>query len=268
MKTSGYRYRILALLFIATTINYLDRSILGVLATTLRDHVFGWSMEDYSYVTIAFQLGYTIGLLFMGALIDKVGVRIGYALSITVWSVFSLAHAFVQPAFSLLGFIVVRFGLGVGEAGNFPACTKVIAEWFPQRQRGLATGAVNAGTNMGAVLAPALVLMLVEQNGNNWQLVFVLTSFFSATWLVTWLSVYTKPELNPRVTPAELRFIQAGSPPETGSKLQWRSVLACRETWAFSILKITDAVWWFFCFGVAFFWQTNSSSASAVLVCL
>ena len=248
MRKTGYRYRVIALLFVATTINYFDRSILGVLAPTLRDHVFGWTPEDYSYITTAFLLAYAIGLLFMGALIDKVGVRIGYALSITVWSLFSLAHALVQPAFSLVGFIVVRFGLGLGESGNFPACTKATAEWFPQQQRGLATGAVNASTNIGAVLAAALVPLIVAPNGDHWQFVFMMTSAFSALWLIIWLKVYTKPEHNPRLSAAELRFIQAGSPPETDTKLPWRAVLSCRETWAFGVLKLTDVVWWSYLF--------------------
>ena len=248
MRKTGYRFRIIVLLFIATTINYFDRSILGVLAPTLRDHVFGWTPEDYSYITTAFLLAYAIGLLFMGAVIDKVGVRIGYALSITVWSLFSLAHTLVQPAYSLLGFMIVRFGLGLGESGNFPACTKATAEWFPQQRRALATGAVSASTNIGAALAAALVPLIVAQNGDHWQFVFMVTSAFSALWLITWLRVYTKPEHNPYLSPAELRFIQAGSPPETDRKLPWRSVLSCRETWAFGILKLTDVVWWFYLF--------------------
>ena len=141
---------------------------------------------------------------------------------------------------------VVRFGLGLGESGNFPACSKATAEWFPQQQRALATGAVSASTNIGAVLAAALVPLIVAQNGDHWQFVFMMTSAFSALWLIAWLRVYSKPEHNPRISAAELRFIQAGSPPETDKRLPWRSVLSCRETWAFGILKITDVVWVFY----------------------
>ncbi|PWU18885.1 MAG: MFS transporter [Bdellovibrio sp.] len=248
MKETKYRYRILALLFFATTINYLDRSVLGVLAPTLRDKVFGWSMEDYSYITIAFQLSYAMGLPWMGNLVDRWGARKGYALSIAIWSFFNLAHALVRPAFSLIGFTLVRFGLGLGESGNFPACAKAITEWFPPQQRAFATGVVNAGTNLGAILAPTLVPLVVSDDGERWPLAFLMSTALSLLWLLVWLRTYRRPEEDPRVNELELRKIQSGQPPEIPQKISWRAILPCRETWAFALMKTTDAVWWFYLF--------------------
>lgn len=243
-----YRYRILALLFAATTINYLDRSIVGVLAPTLRDKVFFWSVQDYSYITIAFQLSYAIGLLTVGRFIDRVGVRVGYAITITAWSLFGAAHALVRPSFGLIGFILARFGLGLGESGNFPCTTKVIAEWFPQRQRGLATGVVNASTNVGAILAPLIVPLIVAADGGNWQLAFLFTPAFSALWLFAWWRMYRSPGEHPRVTPDELALIQRDQLAQTERPLSWAAVARCRETWAFALLKLPDAAWWFYLF--------------------
>jgi MFS transporter, ACS family, hexuronate transporter len=245
---SPVRYRILALLFAATTINYLDRSLIGVLAPTLRDKVFGWSSQDYSYITTAFQLAYAVGLLCVGSLVDRIGVRLGYAITITVWSAFGAAHALIRPAYGLIGFIVARIGLGLGESGNFPCTTKVIAEWFPQRQRGLATGVVNASTNIGAVLAPLLVPLVVAADGRHWQLAFLCTSGFSAAWVVVWWRTYRSPSTHPRVTREELALIQRDTMAQTGRRVSWAGVAKCRETWAFALLKFPDAVWWFYLF--------------------
>ncbi|HEY3756630.1 MAG TPA: MFS transporter [Opitutaceae bacterium] len=247
------RYRILALLFAATTINYLDRSIIGVLAPTLRDKVFGWSSLDYSYITIAFQLSYAIGLLSVGTLIDRIGVRKGFTITISVWSVFGALHALIRPAFGLIGFIVARFGLGLGESGNFPCTTKVIAEWFPQRQRGLATGVVNASTNIGAVLAPLIVPLLVSVNGKHWQSAFLITPVFSAVWAVCWWKYYRSPAEHPKVTADELALIQRDTLAQTERPLSWAGVARCRETWAFALLKLPDAVWWFYLFWTGIF---------------
>jgi len=242
------RYRILALLFAATTINYLDRSILGVLAPTLRDKVFNWSVQDYSYITIAFQLSYAIGLLTVGSLIDRVGVRIGYAVTLAVWSISGAAHALIRPAFGLVGFLAARFGLGLGESGNFPCTTKVIAEWFPQRQRGLATGIVNASTNIGAVLAPLLVPLVVAANGDHWQLAFLITPVLSGLWVLAWWRTYRRPADDPKVSPEELALIERDLLQQTERPVSWINVAQCRETWAFALLKLPDAVWWFYLF--------------------
>lgn len=253
MSSPHYRYRILALLFVATTINYLDRSIIGVLAPTLRDKVFGWSMQDYSYITIAFQLSYAIGLLTVGSFIDRVGVRVGYTITISIWSLCGAAHALIRPAFGFIGFVVARFGLGIGESGNFPCTTKVIAEWFPQKQRGLATGVVNASTNIGAVLAPILVPLVVGADGHHWQLAFLFTPVLSALWAVWWWRSYRSPATQPRVTPEELALIQRDMLAQTERPLSWSAVARCRETWAFALLKLPDAVWWFYLFWAGIF---------------
>ncbi|QZE14650.1 MFS transporter [Halosquirtibacter laminarini] len=253
-----YRYRILAMLFLATTINYMDRSIMGVLGPTLMDK-FHWTNSDFANINIAFKLAYAIGMLTMGGLIDKFGTRIGYAISITIWCCFGMLHAFIQPAFALIGFMGARFGLGIGEAGNFPAAVKTVAEWFPKKDRAFATGIFNAGSNVGAVLAPAVVPLVAGATGDNWQYAFLITGFFSIVWVVVWLKMYKKPEDHPRVTKEELAYInhdcqvkETDAPVES---LPWSRVLPLRQTWAFAIGKITDAVWFFFMFWSAIFFK-------------
>ncbi|HPG09995.1 MAG TPA: MFS transporter [Chitinophagaceae bacterium] len=245
-----YRWRILALLFVATTINYMDRSIIGVLAPTLQYKVFHWSDVDYANINIAFKIAYAIGMLTMGALIDRYGTKIGYALSIAIWSIFGMLHALVKPAFSLVGFIVARFGLGFGEAGNFPSAIKTVAEWFPKKERAFATGIFNAGSNIGAILAPLIVPMIVLANGKNWQFAFLITGLFSAIWVFLWLKMYKKPEVHPKVTAEELAHINSDDIKTDApvKKLPWSKVIPKKETWAFATGKITDAVWWFYLF--------------------
>ncbi len=247
-KVGNYRWVICALLFFATTINYVDRSVLGVLAPTLRDKVFHWTNEQYSWITVSFQAAYALGLLTMGGIIDKIGVRLGYVVSIGIWSVFGLLHAVIRPGFSLIGFIVARFGLGFGEAGNFPSCIKTVGEWFPKRERAFATGIFNAGTNVGAILAPLIVPLIVSVDGKRWQIAFLITGAFSAIWIFTWLRIYRPPQQHPRLSKAEFEYIQSDSMPETTEKLPWSRVIPVKETWAFAVGKITDAVWWFYLF--------------------
>jgi ACS family hexuronate transporter-like MFS transporter len=248
-----YRWVICALLFFATTINYMDRSVLGVLGPTLRDKVFHWTNEEYSWITISFQSAYAIGLLLMGGIVDRVGVRIGYVLAIGIWSVFGILHAAIRPAFSLAGFMVARFGLGFGEAGNFPACIKTVAEWFPKKERALATGIFNAGTNCGAILAPLVVSRIVDKDGSHWQIAFLITGGFSILWIITWLRVYRPPQTHPCLSRSEFDYIHSDSAVESTEKLPWGSVLPLKETWAFAIGKTTDAVWWFYLFWGGFF---------------
>ncbi len=235
-----YRWRILALLFLATTINYVDRSVLGVLAPTLQYKVFHWSNQDYADINIAFKAAYAIGLITTGTLIDHIGCRAGYALSVAVWCFFGMMHALVRPAFSLIGFCVARFGLGLGESGNFPAAIKAIAEWFPQKDRALATGIMNAGTNVGAVLAPLIIPLFVLPDGTHWQWAFLFTGVFSIAWIILWLRTYPAPEL---------AFIDRGARPGAGARrIPWSRLLRARETWAFALAKLTDAAWWFYLF--------------------
>jgi MFS transporter, ACS family, hexuronate transporter len=244
-----YRWRILALLFLATTLNYTDRSILGVLAPTLQYKVFHWSDQDYATINIAFKTAYAIGLISMGALIDRIGTRVGYALSVGVWTVFGMLHALVRPAFSLIGFSVARFGLGLGESGNFPAGIKTIGEWFPQRDRALATGIFNAGTNAGAIVAPLAIPLLVFPDGTHWQYAFLMTGAFSVLWIIVWLNTYQPPGGHSRITAAEFDYIHSDSPAVgAGARIPFHKILPLRETWAFSLAKITDAAWWFYLF--------------------
>ena len=244
-----YRWRICALLFFATTINYMDRSVLGVLAPTLQYKVFNWTDTDYANINIAFKLAYAIGMLSMGAIIDKFGTRIGYTLAIAIWSVFGMLHAAIRPAFSVIGFSLARFGLGFGEAGNFPAAIKTVGEWFPKKERAFATGIFNAGSNVGAILAPTLIPLVVWANGTNWQYAFLMTGAFSAIWVACWWKIYRNPDVHPHLSKAEHDYILSDSVKETASvKVPWIRVLPLRETWAFALAKMTDAVWWFYLF--------------------
>lgn len=247
-KIGGYRWRILALLFMATTINYMDRSIIGVLAPTLQEHVFHWNNVHYGYITISFMVAYAIGMLIMGGLIDKFGTKIGYTLSIGIWSFFSLAHAFVTRGMGWIGFAVARFGLGIGEAGNFPACIKTVAEWFPKKERAFATGIFNAGTNVGATLMPLILPLFVLNDGTNWRYSFVITFSLSLIWVILWLRTYKKPEHHSKVSKTELNYILSDNVQETTERIPWLKVFPVKQTWAFAVSKFTDAVWWFYLF--------------------
>ncbi len=246
-KTGHYRYRILALVFMATTINYFDRSIVGVMAPTLQS-MFDWSNKDYAAIMVSFKIAYGIGLLFMGGIIDRIGTRAGYTISIAIWSLFGMLHAVIKPAFSLVGFIVARFGLGIGESGNFPAAIKAVAEWFPKRDRAFATGIFDASTSVGAILAPFIVGAIVTVEGKNWQIPFLFTGILSSLWVFLWLRTYRKPELHPKVSKAELEFINSDSEEESSERIPWAKVLPKRETWAFALTTVTDGVWWFYLF--------------------
>jgi ACS family hexuronate transporter-like MFS transporter len=247
-NVSRYRYRILALLFMATTINYMDRSIMGVLAPVLQDKVFHWTNSQYGYITMAFMFAYAIGYLVMGGFIDKTGTKKGYTISISIWAIFSLLHAGVTKAMGWVGFAVVRFGLGIGEGGNFPACIKTVAEWFPKRDRAWATGIFNAGTNVGATLMPIIIPLFVLDNGRNWEFSFFITFGLSCIWVFLWWRTYQKPENHPKVTKKELDYINSDSEDETTQELPWRSVFPHKETLAIVIAKLTDAAWWFYLF--------------------
>jgi len=246
-KIGHYRYSILALVFIATTINYFDRSIIGVMAPTLQK-LFDWSNKDYAAIMVSFKIAYGIGLLFMGGIIDKLGTKIGYTISIAVWSIFGMLHAAVRPAFSLIGFIVARFGLGIGESGNFPAAIKTVAEWFPKKERAFATGIFDASTSVGAILAPFIVGAIVTVDGDNWQIPFLFTGVLSSLWVLLWWKTYKKPELHPKLSKAELAYINSDSEKETSESIPWKKLFPKRETWAFALTTLTDGVWWFYLF--------------------
>ncbi|PIF02088.1 MAG: MFS transporter [Draconibacterium sp.] len=256
----GYRYRILALLFAATSINYFDRSLMGVMSPELIEW-FGWTKHDYSNILIAFQIAYAVGLLTMGGIIDRLGTKKGYILSIGTWSIFGMLHAAIGRGFSLIGFMLARFGLGYGESGNFPAAIKTTAEWFPKKERAFATGIFNAATSIGAIAAPFVIGAIVYWSGGergqgelvNWRIPFLITGALSAVWVLIWWRTYKKPEKHPKVSSEELAYITSDSIVENEEKLPWVKVFPKRQTWAFSLAKVTDAVWWFYLFWGAIF---------------
>jgi ACS family hexuronate transporter-like MFS transporter len=244
---SGYRWVICALLFFATTINYVDRGVLGVLAPDLQNKI-GWTDSQYGDINAAFSLAYAAGFLGMGHLIDRIGTRLGYAVALIVWSLAAVGHALARTPF---GFGVARFLLGLGEAGNFPAAIKTTAEWFPKRERALATGIFNAGSNVGAVVAPLVVPALALSLG--WQAAFVVTGALGLLWVAFWLPLYDRPERISRVSPEELAWIRS-DPPDKGGAIPWGQLLPYRQTWAVAAGKfLTDPIWWFYLFWSAKF---------------
>ncbi len=243
-KIGRYRWRICALLFFATTINYMDRQIFGLLAPVLQVKI-GWTEIQYGYIVTGFQAAYAMGLLFMGGFIDRVGTRLGYAVAIAVWSLSAMAHSLVRSAF---GFGVVRFALGLGESGNFPAAIKTVAEWFPKKERALATGIFNGGANFGAIVAPLVVPWVTLRYG--WQWAFMFTGVFSAIWIAIWLTTYRPPSVHESLSPRELAYIQA-DPRESTVKIAWAQLLPHRQTWAFILGKfLTDPIWWFYLYWI------------------
>jgi len=232
------RWKICALLFFATSINYVDRQVLSILVPDLQK-ALGWSEVAYGNIVAAFQGAYALGLLLVGSLIDRIGTRRGYAAAVIFWSIAAAAHALVQSAF---GFGVVRFALGLGEAANFPAAVKTVAEWFPKKERALATGIFNAGSNIGALLAPLTVPWITVKYG--WQWAFVATASLGLLWLVFWLAMYRSPEEHPGLGRAEYDYIRGDAEPPS-AKVSWVQLLPHRQTWAFAVGKfMTDPAWW------------------------
>jgi MFS transporter, ACS family, aldohexuronate transporter len=236
------RWTVVALLFGATTVNYIDRQVLGILAPTLtRD--LGWRETDYAAIVSWFSVAYGIGLLGMGRLLDRVGVRRGLACSVGLWSLAAMGHALVR---TVTGFSVARALLGIGESGNFPAGVKAVAEWFPKRERALATGIFNAGSNVGVVLAALLVPWIALALG--WRWAFIATGVLDLAWLAVWLTTYRPPGEHPRLSDAERAWIRS-DPEDPAGHVHWRSLLARRQTWAFIVGKaMTDPVWLFYLF--------------------
>lgn len=236
-----YRWTVCALLFFATTINYIDRQVLGILAPVLQAEI-KWSESDYGLIVTAFQAAYAVGLLFFGWFIDKYGTKLGYTASVIWWSVAAMAHALVKTP---LGFGAARAGLGLSEAGNFPAAIKATAEWFPKKERALATGIFNSGANIGAVVAPAVVPWLTVTYG--WQAAFLATGAIGFIWVICWMVIYEHPEKQKRLGKAELAYILSDPQDPPAKKMPWSAVLHYRQTWAFVIGKfMTDPIWWFY----------------------
>jgi len=245
-KIGNYRWVICSLLFFATTINYIDRQVIGLLKPTLEKE-FHWTEIDYGYIVMAFAAMYALGYVVFGTFIDKVGTKIGYAVSVGIWSIAAIVHAFAK---STLGFGIARGLLGLSEAGNFPAGVKAVAEWFPTKERALATGIFNSGTSIGAVVAPIIVPWVLGMYG--WKEAFWITGSLGFVWLIFWWIFYEIPSKQKRVKQPELDYIQNNEiiiESETLVKLKWSQLLGLRQTWVFIVGKVlTDPIWWFFLF--------------------
>jgi ACS family hexuronate transporter-like MFS transporter len=240
----NYRWVICGLLFFAATINYIDRQVIGVLKPTLQAEL-GWTEVGYSWIVFSFQAAYAIGLLGVGRLMDRIGTRKGFSLAIVFWSVAAMGHALAR---SLFGFGVARFFLGLGEAGNFPAAIKTVAEWFPKKERALATGIFNSGTNIGALVTPFVVYKITSTWG--WRAAFIATGAIGFLWLVAWWTLYRRPDEHPALSKSELNYIQS-DPPDPTVKVAWARLLPHRQTWAFAMAKfMTDPIWWVYLFWV------------------
>ncbi|MBT1711059.1 MFS transporter [Fulvivirgaceae bacterium PWU5] len=245
-----YRWTICSLVFFATTINYLDRSVISLLKMELTSE-FNWNDGDYADIEIAFKVAYALGMLGAGRLIDKLGTKLGYLLATFLWSLAAVGHAIVQSTF---GFMVARAALGVTESGNFPAAIKTVAEWFPRKERALATGIFNSGANIGAIVAPLTVPFIAAAWG--WQWAFVITGSFGFIWVVAWFLLYEVPARNKKLTDAERLYIQTDEEAgvvevsdDNAPRISWFTLLKFRQTWAFVIGKfLTDPIWWFYLF--------------------
>ena len=241
-RVGRYRWVIVALLFAATAINYVDRQMIGVLKPTLSEE-FGWSESDFAHIVFWFQVAYAIGYISFGRVVDLIGARLGYAIAIVVWTVSHVAHGFASGVTS---FAAARFGLGIGESGNFPAGIRAVTDWFPQRERAFAIGLFNAGANIGAIITPLLVPVLVIAFG--WRAAFFITGRLGVAWLILGWMVYRHPAEHKRVGKAELAWIQQ-DPADPVEKIAWTRLLGRRETWAYALGKfLIDPIWWFFLF--------------------
>jgi ACS family hexuronate transporter-like MFS transporter len=251
-KIGRYRWVICALLFFATTVNYVDRQVLGILSKELKDTIH-WTEVDYGNIVASFNAAYAFGLLIAGRLMDKLGTKVGYTLALVWWSIAAMGHALARTP---LGFGVARAALGIGEAGNFPAAIKTVAEWFPKKERALATGIFNAGTNVGAIVAPLTVPWIAINWG--WQWAFILTGAIGFLWLLFWIPLYGRPESHPRVSKAERDHIQSDPPDPPAAKIPWVNLIPHRQTSAFAIGKyLTDPVWWFYLYWIPPYLRDN-----------
>jgi len=250
-RIGNRRWLICGLLFFATTVNYMDRQVIGLLKPTLQLQ-FGWTEVGYSNIVLAFQFAYGAGLLFIGKLIDRLGTRKGFSLAVFVWSAAAMAHA---AASSVFQFAVARFSLGLGEAGSFPAAIKAVAEWFPKRERALATGLFNSGSNIGAIVTPLVVPWITYRFG--WRMAFIATGALGLVWILCWLAVYRRPEEDKLVSAAELAYIQSDQE-EQGATIPLRTLITLRQAWAVAFGKFfTDPIWFVYLFWMPDFLSRN-----------
>ena len=284
-RIGKFRWTICSLLFFATTVNYLDRQVLSLLHPILEDQ-FGWTNSDYANITAAFQFVYALSMLFAGRFIDRLGTKKGLTIAIIIWSLGAVAHAYAVQmgefcvelfgiqavSASVLGFILARTILGVGEAGNFPAAIKATAEYFPKNERALATGIFNSGSNIGAILAPLTVPWMAKNWG--WQSAFIIVGIIGFVWLIFWIIIYEIPERQKRLSKPELDYILSDSLLEENKsaenpqpKVAWFTLLKFKQTWSFTIGKfLTDGVWWFFLFWLPSFLKTQYNMQSTEMV--
>ena len=254
-----YRWGICALLFFATTLNYIDRQVIGILKPELSKQL-GWNEIDYSNIVFAFQIAYAFGYAVAGRLIDRMGVRLGYAIAVLLWSLAAMAHALnwyipvgakflmMSMPVTVLGFSAARLALGLAEGGNFPAAIKSVSEWFPKKERALATGIFNAGSNVGALVAPLLVPWLTIKFG--WPMAFLVTGALGFVWLVVWQVFYHSPEKHPRLSPEELAYIRS-DPPDPVVKVSWLALLKYRQVWAVVVgMFLSAPIWWFYLYWI------------------
>ncbi len=255
--TSNYRWVICGLLFWVTTANYIDRGVFGNLAPELQKEI-GWTAGQYWYLQVAFNAAYAVSLLVVGRLIDVVGLRWGFALACGFWGLASMSHSL---ACTVTGFFICRILLALGEGGNFPAAIKTTAEWFPKNERALATGIFNSGSNVGGLLVPLALPLLVAWLNHlfvgghqvGWRGAFLITGIFDLFWIAGWLCLYKKPADHPRVSAAELAHINS-EPPETSIRVPWSRLFRYRQAWSFIVGKfMTDCFWWFYLFGAPVF---------------
>lgn len=250
--TSQVRWLVCALLFFAASVNYMDRQVIGLLKPTLQAQ-FGWTEEGYSNIVVAFQFAYGSSLLFIGKLIDRIGTRKGFSLAVLFWSIAAMGHA---AATSVFQFALARFSLGIGEAGSFPASIKAVAEWFPKKERALATGIFNSGTNVGSTVTPLVVPWLTLRFG--WRMAFIATGALGLLWIVAWLSLYRRPEESPLVSEGELALIQSDPEQVTATAVPWRTMLRLRQAWAVGLGKFfTDPIWFVYLFWMPDFLSRN-----------
>jgi ACS family hexuronate transporter-like MFS transporter len=241
-RKTNFRWAIVALLFFATTVNYFDRFLLGILAPFLEKEI-GWTEMEYGYIVSSFQFAYAVGTLLAGYIIDRIGTRWGFTFAVGLWSIASMLHA---TARSWVGFALARTGLGLSEAGNFPAAIKTVAEWFPKKERALATGLFNGGSNVGAILAPILIPIIIAALG-SWKWVFILSGFLGFFWLIFWLILYKNPKQNRFVNQAEIEYIEGNETDSHPTKVKWIKLLGYRQTWAVALGKLfADPVWYFY----------------------